>query len=108
MALRSGCSSRTSGRALLQCISFGAGYKEAHERLERSGSIDHKWSDCQEQKHPATARVWDETHGWREIQIPWVHWKLKTQNFLPGQCNLFSNIFPSPAITYKKQPPENP
>jgi hypothetical protein len=54
-------------------ISFGAGYKEAHKRLEKRGLIDHKWSDCQEQKHPATARVWDETNGWREIQIPWVH-----------------------------------
>jgi hypothetical protein len=54
-------------------ISFGAGYKEAHERLEKLGRIDHKWSDCQEQKHPAIARVWDESHGWREIAIPWVH-----------------------------------
>jgi hypothetical protein len=24
-------------------------------------------------KHPAIARIWDEAHGWREIQIPWVH-----------------------------------
>jgi hypothetical protein len=53
-------------------ISFGAGYKEGHERLEQLGRIDHKWADCEEQKHPATARIWD-SHGWHEIQIPWVH-----------------------------------
>jgi hypothetical protein len=54
-------------------IAFSAGYKEAHERLEKRGLINHKWSDCQEQRHPATARIWDETSGWREVQIPWVH-----------------------------------
>ncbi len=53
--------------------SFGAGYREAHERLEKRGLIAHKWADCQEQKHPAIARAWDEARGWREIQIPWVH-----------------------------------
>jgi DNA-binding winged helix-turn-helix (wHTH) protein len=54
-------------------ITFGAGYKEAHDRLQKQGLIDHKWSDCQEQMHPAIARAWDEANGWREIQIPWVH-----------------------------------
>lgn len=62
-----------SDRFTPKSISFGAGYKEAHERMEKRGLIDHTWSDCQEQKHPATARVWDQTHAWREIQIRWVH-----------------------------------
>jgi DNA-binding winged helix-turn-helix (wHTH) protein len=60
-----------SGDLVPKNISFGAGYKEIHERLEKLGKIDHTWVDCEEQKHPAIARIWD-SHGWREIQIPWV------------------------------------
>jgi hypothetical protein len=62
-----------SGELTPKSISFGAGYKEAHERLEKLGRIDHKWSECQEQKHPAIIREWEENLGWREIEIPWVH-----------------------------------
>lgn len=54
-------------------ISFGADYREAHQRLEKRGLIAHKWADCREQSQPAVARVWDAARGWREIQIPWVH-----------------------------------
>jgi hypothetical protein len=48
-----------SGDLTPKSISFGAGYKEAHERLEKLGRIDHKWSECQEQKHPAIIREWE-------------------------------------------------
>ncbi len=61
-----------SGDLVPKNISFGAGYREAHERLEQLGRIDHKWADCEEQKHPAIARIWD-SHGRHEIPIPWVH-----------------------------------
>jgi hypothetical protein len=54
-------------------ISFGADYREAHQRLEKRGLIAHKWADCREQSQPAVARVWDGERGWREMQIPWVH-----------------------------------
>lgn len=54
-------------------ISFSAGYKEAHERMNQMGLINHKWSECKEQARPAVARVWDNAQGWREIQVPWVH-----------------------------------
>jgi len=57
---------------LPQSITMSAGYREAHEYLEKHGAIDHSWAECKEQTYPATVRVWDPARGWRETQVPWI------------------------------------
>ncbi len=62
-----------SDELLPKNVTVSSDYRQAHERMEKRGLIDHKWANCQEQKKPVAARVWDEAHGWTSLPVPWVN-----------------------------------
>jgi hypothetical protein len=43
----------------------------AHQGLERSGAITHRWLECPELQSPLILRTWEKESGWYDQPVPW-------------------------------------